>query len=184
MKVKDIFAEENSLLYTVLYDNDERTSLDITYDELTDTEHLRALFKQFKQDFEGYYGPLKLNKAVLDTIDDAEELFAELLSLAESQDHESLNELFKPLDNRKNEEETYTLQQLKSYGNKAPWIRVYVVRFGNAFVFTGGTIKLTQYMKERAHTKQELYKLNIVRDYLKEEGQDGELGYIELKQDD
>jgi hypothetical protein len=184
MKVKDIFAEENSLLYTVQYDNDERTSLEITYDELTDTEHLRSFFIQFKQDFEGYYGPLKLNAVVLDTIDDADKLFSELVELAESKDHDSLNELFKPLDNRENEDESYPFQQLKSYGNKAPWIRVYVVRFGKAFVFTGGTIKLTQYMKQRAHTKHELYKLNIVRDYLKEEGEEGELGYIELKQDD
>lgn len=70
------------------------------------------------------------------------------------------------------------------YGDSAPWIRMYVIRYGDAFVFTGGTIKLTQRMKDRQHTKDELYKLNIVRDYLKEEGEEGELGYIERKQHD
>lgn len=184
MKVKDIFAEENSLLYSVQYDHDDRTSLDITYYDLTNTEQLHTFFKQFRQDFESFYGKQSIDEVVTKTIDDADNLFSILLEVAESGNSESLNALFTPLDNREDEEASYNFQQLKKYGDNAPWIRIYVVRFGNAFVFTGGTIKLTKYMKQRQHTKDELHKLNIVRDYLKEEGEDGELGYIELKQDD
>ncbi len=36
-------------------------------------------------------------------------------------------------------------------------------------------------MKERPHTKHEFYKLNLVRDYLREEGEGGELGYRGVK---
>ena len=39
-----------------------------------------------------------------------------------------------------------------------------------AFIITGGAIKLTYKMSERAHTLHELVKMEQVRDFLLEEG--------------
>lgn len=113
MKVLSIFAEGSSLLYTVQYDTDDRDSLSTTYDELTDTEHLRSFFKQFKKDFESFYGKLTVAYAVNNTINDADHLFALLLEFAEGGDSHSLNDLFKPLDNSEAGKAAYELQQLK-----------------------------------------------------------------------
>ena len=51
------------------------------------------------------------------------------------------------------------------------WLRVYAIRLEkNVFVVTGGAIKLTRTMQERAHTQQELTKLNQCRQYLMDSG--------------
>lgn len=51
---------------------------------------------------------------------------------------------------------------------------------GNSFVITGGAIKLTDQMKDRKHTQEEFYKLNMVRDYLQENGKEGEFVYLDI----
>ncbi|MEQ8477311.1 hypothetical protein [Fulvivirga sp.] len=182
MRIIDIFVEENSNLYTVQYDFDERDSLTIAYDKLTDTAELREFFKQFKPDFEKFYGKQNLNKVVLQTIDEADRLFNVLLELADNDSETSLNELFKPLDNNEAEDSSYDFQQLKAYSDNPGWIRLYAVRYGESYVFTGGTIKLTQRMKDRKHTKFELDKLQKVSEYLAERGEEGQIGYIDIQQ--
>lgn len=181
MCILDIFVEENTNLYTVLYDFDERDSLTITHEELTDTEKLRDFFKQFKQDFESYYGKLNLTEAVTKTIEEADKPFNILLDLAANDSDGRLDELFKPLDDREDEETNYNYQQLKAYSDDPPWIRLYAVRYGDAYVFTGGAIKLTKRMKDRPHTKRELVKLQKVSEYLEGSGDKGVIGYIELE---
>ena len=181
MRILDIFVEENTNLYTVRYDFDERDSLTITYEELTDTEKLRNFFKQFKPDFESYYGKLNLTDVVPKTIEEADKLFNILFDLAANDSDGRLDKLFKPLDKREDKETNYNYQQLKAYSDEPPWIRLYAVRYGDAYVFTGGTIKLTKKMKERPHTKLELVKLQKVSEYLEELGDKGVMGYIELK---
>ena len=88
--------------------------------------------------------------------------------------------MFKPLDKRETDDTSYDYQQLKAYGDIPPWIRLYAVRIGGSFVFTGATIKLTIRMKDRRHTKIELVKLQKVSEYLKQFGDKGEMGYVEL----
>ncbi|ELR71146.1 Hypothetical protein C900_02950 [Fulvivirga imtechensis AK7] len=144
MRILDIFVEENTNLYTVLYDFDERDSLTIAYEELTDTEKLRDFFKQFKQDFESYYGKLNITKAVTKTIKEADKLFNTLLNLVANDSDGRLDGLFKPLDDREDEKTNYNYQQLKAHSDDPPWIRLYAVRYGDAYVFTGGAIKLTK----------------------------------------
>lgn len=182
MRIIDIFVEENSNLYTVQYDFDERDSLTIAYEELTDTEKLHEFFKQYKQDFEKFYGKLAITEVVPKTIEEADRLFNVLLELADNDSETSLNELFKPLDNNEAEDSPYDFQQLKAYSDNPGWIRLYAVRYGESYIFTGGTIKLTQRMKDRKHTKFELDKLQKVSEYLAEQGEEGQLGYIDIQQ--
>lgn len=97
--------------------------------------------------------------------------------MAEDEKGKHLSEFFKPLHN-KEAGTAYDLQQLKAYGNLSnSFLRIYAIRYGNSYVITGGAIKLTDQMKDRKHTKEELYKLDLVRDYLKE---GGEFVYLEI----
>ena len=50
-----------------------------------------------------------------------------------------------------------------------PILRVYGIRLGdNTFVITGGSVKLTKYMKDHPDTNIELEKLKVVKAFLKE----------------
>lgn len=53
----------------------------------------------------------------------------------------------------------------------ASWLRIYAIRIqSGVYIVTGGAIKLTATMKERAHTIKELERMNRVRDFLVEIG--------------
>ena len=50
-------------------------------------------------------------------------------------------------------------------------MRIYAIKLDkDVFVITGGAIKLTRTMQERAHTQRELERLERVRNFLLEEG--------------
>lgn len=56
--------------------------------------------------------------------------------------------------------------------NKPSWLRIYAIRLdANLFVVSGGAIKLTETMNERAHLIQELRKLELTKAYLLDEEQ-------------
>jgi hypothetical protein len=116
------------------------------------------------------FGPQKgLEKEVLW----AGALYELLFKLAEKQQPEaSLQNLFKPLDNRQTNLTVLQLSKggIKSKSRNNPKLRIYVVRIGgNTYVVTGGAIKLTHQMADRPHTQEQLSRLTLVRDWLKRE---------------
>ena len=62
------------------------------------------------------------------------------------------------------------LEKSKTYGLIKPsWLRIYAIRINtNVFMVSGGAIKLTQSMNERPHLIQELEKLDVVKNYCRE----------------
>lgn len=89
-----------------------------------------------------------------------------LLELGESDD---LDTLFRPLNN--NEIAESLLQKDKARLKDRPvhssWLRVYAIRLSTgAYIITGGAIKLTFKMEEREHTRNELNKIEKVRNFL------------------
>ena len=51
------------------------------------------------------------------------------------------------------------------------WLRLYAIKFEpHAYLLTGGAIKLTHSMEERAHTLQELTRMETVRNFLIDKG--------------
>ena len=51
------------------------------------------------------------------------------------------------------------------------YLRIYALRIDkNCFVITGGAIKFTHLMQDRKHTQLELNKIEMCRNYLKENG--------------
>ena len=57
--------------------------------------------------------------------------------------------------------------KLKRIKRHSSWLRIYAIRLSEGvYVITGGAIKLTLKMEEREHTRQELVKLEQVREFL------------------
>lgn len=180
MKIITIFERSKDCLYAAMYDDSNQDALDILRDQWSDTEELRKFFIQYRRDYEAYYGKVKVSVIVEKAIDDGDLLFEKLFELAKDESGEHLSHFFKPLHN-KEAGKAYDLQQLKAYGTlSSSFLRLYAIRYGTSYVITGGAIKLTDRMKDRDHTKTELYKLDLVKDYLKEHGEDGEFVYLDI----
>ncbi|EON75746.1 hypothetical protein ADIS_3778 [Lunatimonas lonarensis] len=57
------------------YEGEEMDALGILQAQWSDVEFLREFFKKYKKDYENYYPKAKLSKIVLQTIEDADDLF-------------------------------------------------------------------------------------------------------------
>ena len=129
-----------------------------------------------------------MEEAIIKTIEDAERLEEKLLEVAESGKIDEFNTLqdlvFKPL--HKNDS-TITHMESKAYGpSSSSWLRLYAIRLEpNLYVISGGSIKLTEAMQDRDHTKTELIKLQCTTTYLKSIGfeEADDYGFIDINHD-
>ncbi|UCS91946.1 hypothetical protein KZP23_14565 [Echinicola marina] len=180
MKVLRIFECANEKLYAAQYDTDERDALVILQNQWSDPQYLREFFDEFDRDFRKFYGNVNVNKRILETIDEADELIGLLFDLCE--EGGDLDEIFKPLDNQEKETSSYSLQALKGKGShRKSYLRIYALRYGSTYIITGGAIKLTATMQERPHTKTELYKLDLVKRFLKDKNAEGQFVYLDIE---
>lgn len=144
--------------------------------EWRDPNWFRSFFTDFRQDYFNFYGPANLNRMVIEALEFADELFEGIADHIVSGDLESL---FKPLENSENVS-FYELQKLKVKGReRKSYLRLYAVRFRDEFVITGGTIKLTRFMRDRPHTKLALHRLEAVVQFLRQNDIEGNIVYLE-----
>ena len=142
----------------------------------SDPNWFRSFFTEFRQDYFDFYGSAKLNRIVIEALEFADDLFEELAEHVVLGDLESL---FKPLENSENVQ-IYDLQKLKVKGReRKSYLRLYAVRFRDEFVITGGTIKLTKFMRDRQHTRKELNRLEAVSRFLRQNDIEGKIIYLE-----
>ena len=59
-------------------------------------------------------------------------------------------------------------------------LRLYAVKFRDWYVITGGAIKLTEKMKGRPHLQAELDKLELVRNFLRQDDPEGSFVYLDI----
>lgn len=174
-----IFEEIKDRLYAVAYDDTRESILTTLQDKWSDVVWLEEFFEANKQDLEsGFYAPTTIDEAIEITLDEADELFAELLE----QDGSNLDQLFRPLDNR--EYSTKDFQEQKAKGNNRSWLRIYAVHYYDRYIITGGAIKLTHQMEDRPHTQEELRKLSLVRSLLKYDEGSIEFVYLDIEKDE
>jgi hypothetical protein len=144
--------------------------------EWRDPNWFRSFFTEFRQDYFKFYGSARLNSIVSEALEFADDLFDELADHVVSGDLESL---FKPLENSE-DVSIYELQKLKVKGReRKSYLRLYAVRFRDEFVITGGTIKLTRFMRDRPHTKLALHQLEAVVQFLRQNDMEGKIVYLE-----
>ena len=84
-----------------------------------------------------------------------------------------LDYLFRPLENHRIHE--MLLSREKAKGKRSSthnsWLRIYAIKLDEGtYLVTGGAIKLTHLMAEREHTLNELRKMEMVRNYLLDNG--------------
>jgi hypothetical protein len=172
MKINGIFPirKNSNNLTAVRFEGNEVNEFEKLFDNWTDVEFLFNFFEEHIEDLEsGFYTDTSIDNAVNKTIEEAEDLEEIILGLSESgeyDDSQTLQSLFKPLDNRKSGLEVH--QEEKASGSKRKsWLRIYAIRIAaNTYVVSGGAIKLTETMNEREHLLKELDKLKVVKDFL------------------
>lgn len=174
MKIVDIFVHLEMSLLAVQYDEYDCDELTRLMDRWNNVEEIRTFFIENQQFItNGFFGTMSINEAVDITMSEAEYIENILLTKAENgadDKQESLQTIFKPLND--NEYKTRSLQKSKLKGQeKKSWLRIYAIKIGaNTFVITGGGIKLTHKMKDSVDLDNELQKIELTKNHLKELG--------------
>ena len=178
MKIVATFVEN---LFTFWYEGFPKDEFALQFSNWKDPEYLHKFFKSNYQDLQQpFWRYISIEYAIDKTIQDALEFESEFLD-----NHEiNLEERFKPLNDLQTS--FINLNKSKCYGMNAPsWLRLYGLRVEKGvYVITGGAIKLTHKMEERAHTMEELIKLEKGRNFLMKENVfdgDGLVDFIEFQ---
>ena len=164
MKFDDITFDGR--LWAVRYDGDPENILELTFNQWNNIDFLKGFFKEHMSDLESYFHISSVDLAINDTLADAEQLECLIFDLNPGTD---FDEIFRPLDNLQASE--IMLSKEKAKGNRISghdsWLRLYAIRIeSHSYLITGGAIKLTLHMSDRAHTEMELQKLDMVKRYL------------------
>ncbi len=177
MKVDSNPIVENRL-YAFWFDGDSGNIYAVTMEQLYDREWLWNFFNEHKQDL-GYYRVTDISEAIERTIDDLD-LIDDILLEGTA----DLDEYFRDLS--QNHKDPY-LQRSKgklshlSEVRHSSWVRFYAIRIESGiYVLTGGTIKLTEQMQDRKHTRLEVNRLEQCRDYLIGQGVCDFCGFYEF----
>lgn len=164
-------------LYAVRYNDNVSDEFKRLFEAWSDVEYLESFFEEHKADLQKeFYNNISIEDAIFQTLDEASDLEQELIEIAENgktNNNENLQTIFKPLYNQdKNKHPIPEHQKSKVYGsNHKSWLRLYAIRIEkNVFIITGGAIKLVLEMRDRDHLKDELDKLDKVKEFLIEEG--------------
>ena len=148
-----------------MYEGDSVNILERVFTQWNDYDWLIAFFSKHLEDLTAYFHITDIDRAVFDTVDDANDLECLILDIDPDA---NLDELFRPLENTRLSEMLLGREKAKGrYRTHASWLRLYAIRLESGrYIITGGTIKLTAKMQEREHTLEELNRLNKVRDFL------------------
>ena len=168
MRFEDIL--HNGRLWAVVYDGDSQDILSKTFANWLDPAFLEDFFSRNSKDLETYFHITNLDIAIYDTITDAASLSCLILDIRPTA---NLDTLFRPLENQRIRE--MLLSREKAKGKRQTthpsWLRLYAIKLEKGiYLITGGAIKLTRLMSEREHTLNELKKMEMVRNYLLDNG--------------
>lgn len=170
---------ENGKLWAVRFDGETENELFKVFAKWNDVSWLRVFFEENIADLSRYFKITDITQAVMDTIDDSQELECVLLDLSPEAD---LSMLFRPLNNTEASDRMLQKEKarLKHRLKHSSWLRLYAVKLvTGVYIITGGAIKLTATMQEREHTKVELVKLEKVRHYLLDANIIDDEGFVE-----
>ncbi len=192
MKVVIIFAKsfsimitfdditEDGRLWAVRYEGEDDNALYNLFEQWNDVAWLRSFFKENINDLSSYFKITDLNQAIIDTIEDSEKLQCVIMDISPDAD---LDAIFRPLENSRVADVTLGKEKarLRQRMRHSSWLRIYAIKLASGvYIITGGAIKLTATMMEREHTRLELTKMEMVRQFLFSEGIIDDEGFIEF----
>jgi len=185
MEIVRIFDDDSIL--TVQFDGHETDAFTQIFIDWTNIEFLEDFFTKNEADLKHeFWGGISLEDAVITTRNEAIEFYDYIKSIADKTVNHRISlfrKLFKPLTKVLLQNRAFEMK--KAYGLRTKtWLRIYALKIDDdMFIITGGTLKLTDSMYKREHTREELRKLERCTDYLKENSiidKDGMLDYLEL----
>ena len=170
----DAGPQEGEGLWAVKYDQKDGHAFREFFDRMNNPQWVSNFCLTNLGDIQTKFGyPITMEEAALQLMKEARALKAKIVTYAKGGiPGKTLQEIFKPLHNS---ESNLVELQLSKGSDKSttfnPKVRMYAVRFSPmTYIVTGGAIKLTHFMKERAHTENELNKMERVRTWLKDLG--------------
>ena len=167
-------------LWAVKSPDEEVDELTLLFRKWNNAEYLFDFFMENFDDLKGFFKIERIDQAVQDTFEDAEELEELVLDFPYT---EHLDDIFKPLSMADNRMLELSREKARNWDRDrhASWLRIYAIRLEpNVYVVTGGAIKLTRTMQDREHTALELEKLNRCKSYLKDNGVFDQDSFVEL----
>lgn len=160
MKIDVIF---DKVLYAFRYDGVENNAYQILMDRWTDTSYLYDFFTKHQEDIPKNKSIAGMVKRISKDIDALDDWLYEM----DEDGAVSIDELFRPLFNQNNR--NVVLAKQKAKGHKKSYLRIYALRIEKGcYVITGGAIKLSHLMEDRAHTEIELNRLEQCRQFLED----------------
>ncbi|MCM1452304.1 MAG: hypothetical protein NC102_08590 [Clostridium sp.] len=167
-------------LWAVKDRDEDVDELTLLFRKWNNVEYLLNFFIENFDDLKDFFKIERLDKAVEDTLEDAERLQELVMEFPYTQ---NLDDIFKPLGITDTRLSELTREKARNWNRErhASWLRIYAIRLEpNVYVITGGAIKLTRTMQEREHTAKELEKLNRCKSFLKSNGIFDQDSFVEL----
>lgn len=144
------------------FDNDSDNALQKVMSQWSDAEWLADFFLQNIDDLISYFKITNIEDAIYKTMEDRDALACIIMDISPDA---NIEQFFRPLDNNRTRE--MLLGKEKGRPHRRSWLRLYAIKLNvGVYIITGGAIKLTRTMQERAHTLQELEKMEKVRNFL------------------
>lgn len=168
-------------LWAVRFDDEEDNAFYQVFDRWSDPIWLREFFFQNEKDLNEHFKITNIDRAIYETIDEADSLQCLILDLAVES---NLEQVFRPLEPSRTTDVVLGKEKAKGEPVRhSSWLRIYAIKAGeSAYIVTGGAIKLTATMQEREHTLAELQRMEKVRNYLISEGVVDADGFIDFLQ--
>jgi hypothetical protein len=175
MRIHSIFEEINDLLYVIAYRRN-KSVLTILQDKWSDALWLHNFFEENKDDLHsGEWGSISVDKAVEQTLDDAQLLLYKLRHAS----HKDIKEMFETLHDEKFGVTDFQELKAKGFFIEKSWLRIYAILQNSKYYITGGAIKLTRAMQDRPHTLKELTTIKWVKRKLRIEDIESLIVYID-----
>lgn len=152
-------------LFSFKFENENLNEYERLFDNWNDIEFLENFFDENKEDLNcDFCHYITIEQAILKTRKEAQTLISRLSKLSNQKNQilPGLDSIFQPLKNTQT-----SILDLNKSKVKQEWLRLYALKIEhNAYIITGGAIKLTLQMEVREHTNKELSKLETCRRFL------------------
>ena len=183
MEIRTIFAVDKSKkLYSVAYGSEPNEFQRLLHLWIHDLAFLEQFFEANEADLQsGYFGEISIDEAIEATRRNAIRLREQFYNMLNNNADSPLNlqQLFMPLSKT-----DYKLKPLAKEKSRTGWLRIYAIRISeNIYVVSGGAIKLTATMNTRPHLALELQKLELTKQFLKENNliDESEFDFVEFE---
>ncbi len=174
MGIVPIFVDDNTGegLYSFVYDGNLEPEYDRIMNLWSNVQYVSEYFlnnlKYLKDPFFDGQSLDSLISLIYPEVLELDDMFQDYNEAGFGQFAKTLQQIFRPLFDDDYRLSIYQSAKTSVQRGRIKLLRIYAIRMGpNAYVITGGSIKLTKKMQDHPDSNKELEKLEFVRRYLK-----------------